>query len=115
MTARSMPSIEFVSLNKLATQIQNRTPRETARSEIKVTAVPLRTCYETLMRLLGPREAVLDYAAALFAEEAKCPAPPAPPLALEEAHIEDDGETLSLLLSRGMYTTPADIRDRSVN
>jgi hypothetical protein len=96
-------SIDPVSLKSVAALIRGRQPRDSARSEIQVNVVPLRTCYEVLLRLSGPRDAVLDYAAVLFAEDATSPSRPNPPLALEEAHTEDDGLTLSLLLSRGMY------------
>lgn len=104
MTLGTRPySLNMLPVDAVLKLIQTRAPREGARSEISVSVVPLRTCYETLMRLEGPRESVLDYAAALFTDDATSPARPSPPLALEEAHLEDDGDTLSLLLSRGMY------------
>lgn len=96
-----------VSLETATELIQQRIPRAAARSEVAVKSVPIRTCYETLTRLSGPSDAVLDYAAALFADDAANPARPSPPLALEEAHVQGDGETLSLLLSRGMYSPAA--------
>lgn len=102
MIAIAPPARAALPLNALAKQILNRTPRESAKSEIEMSFVPLRTCYATCTRLVGPRESVLDYAAVLFADAAPRPWP-IPPLALEEAHSEDGGETLSLLLSRGMY------------
>ena len=104
MTITTLPSLALLPLIDLEIELQSRPPREAARTEIVITSVPLRACKETLTRLIGPRDAVLDYAAALFAEDATCPAPPSHPLTLEEAHVEDDGEMLSLLLSRGMYT-----------
>jgi hypothetical protein len=97
------PSRTPLPIKALAKQILDRTPRESAKSEIEMSFVALRTCYEACMRLVGPREAVLDYAAALFADAAAHPGH-TPALALEEAHSEAGGETLSLLLSRGMYS-----------
>ncbi|MEW5917798.1 MAG: hypothetical protein AB1762_15455 [Gemmatimonadota bacterium] len=98
-------NLNLLPVDAVLKLIGKRVPREGARSAIRVSVVPLRTCYETLMRLEGPRDAVLDYAAALFADDAASPSRTSPPLALEEAHLEDDGDTLSLLLSRGMYAT----------
>jgi hypothetical protein len=98
------PSVcTVLPVKALAKHILNRTPRESAKSEIEMRFVPLRTCYEACMRLIGPRESVLDYAAVLFADAAEHPGP-TPPLALEAAISEDGGKTLSLLLSRGMYS-----------
>jgi hypothetical protein len=97
------PRIAF-PVKALARQILNRAPRESAKSEIQMRFVPLRTCYESCTRLIGPREAVLDYAAALFSDAATRPGP-TPQLMLEEAHSDDGGETLSLLLSRGTYSS----------
>ena len=92
-----------LSTETLTGIIRGRSPRATARREIVVTSVPLHTCYEQLMQLRGPREAVLDYAAQLFADDAATTAQPALPLALEEALSEDSGRTLSLLLSCGLH------------
>lgn len=100
----SLPrSRKALPVQAVAKQILQRTPRESAKADIEMSFVSLRTCYEACMRLAGPREAVLDYAAALFADAAARPGPQ-PPLALEEAHTDDGGETLSLLLSRGLYS-----------
>jgi hypothetical protein len=103
MTITMLPPLSLTFLDDLEKELQTRGPREAARAEISVISVPLRACKETLLRLIGPREAVLDYAAALYALDATCPAKPSPPLRLQEAHTEDDSETLALLLSRGMY------------
>lgn len=105
MTAQPMTLASgTLPVDALVALIRNRPLRTAARSQIKVSTVPIRTCYETLTRLRGPRDAVLDYAAFLFADDAESAAPATPRLALEEAHIEDDGATLSLLLSRGDLT-----------
>jgi hypothetical protein len=67
---------------------------------------------------VGPRDAFLDYAAYLFADEAHRAVPPVPSgqgsvssaatpasqlFAVEEAHIGHDGSILSVLLSRALY------------
>jgi hypothetical protein len=91
-------------LDVVRDMIRRRVPRADASTEITISSVPLRTCYETMMRLHGPRESVLDYAATLFADESASLYAPAPPLTLEEAHAEDGGATLSLLLSRGSFS-----------
>lgn len=95
-------SLSLLPVDHVQKLIEKRVPRAEARREVHVSVVPLRTCYETLMRVEGPRDAVLDYAASLFADDATSPSHPTPPLTLEEARLEDDG-SLSLLLSRGMY------------
>lgn len=105
MPANTGKELAPLAIEDVAAQIRSRRPRESARGEIEVTYVPLRTCYEAATRLVGPREAVLDYAAVLFAEAAARKAPtPTPPLAIEEAHIEEGGRTMSLVLSQGLYT-----------
>jgi hypothetical protein len=101
---QSPPTCGTLPVDAVAALIRNRPLRATAGLQIKVSAVPIRTCYETLTRLRGPREAVLDYAAALFADDATGAARPMPPLALEEAHTEDGGQILVLLLSHGNLT-----------
>jgi hypothetical protein len=108
--ASSLSSVHNVPLETVMALLENRAPRESARAEVRVKSVPIRTCYETLLRITGPREAVLDYAAVLFADDAESPARASPPLTLEEAHAEDAGLTLSLLLSRGMYAMEAPSR-----
>jgi hypothetical protein len=104
MIAPLIPCRDILSTEILTTLIQQRPPRAQARAEINVTSVPLRTCYEILTRLRGPREAVLDYAAALFSDNVAEAARPTPPVTLEEAHSEDDGRTLSLLLASGAFS-----------
>ena len=100
----TMPSgCAALPLETVAVLIRSRKPRVLARENVRVTAVPLRPTYETLVRLSGPRDFVLEYAAALFAEDLTNPARPTPPLALEQAYSENEGSMLSLLLSRGMY------------
>ena len=85
--------------------IRSRMPRASAKAEIVESSVPMRTCYETMQRLAGPVDSVLDYASALFFGEETAPTHPTPPLAIEEAHVSEDGETLTLTLSLGSFTT----------
>lgn len=104
MPANTEKDNTVLTVEAVTAQIQHRRPRESARSEIEVAYVPLRTCYETATRLVGPRESVLDYAAVLFAEAAARKGPkPSPSLAVDEVHFNEDGETMSVLLSQGLY------------
>ena len=103
-TMTSYRELSVQELGSLASELRARAPRQEAGDEIDVSPVPLRTCYETMMRLSGPRDAVLDYAAYLFAEEAKGRDATVPALALEEAHVEPEEGLMSLVLSRGAYT-----------
>lgn len=102
-TMASYRELSVQELATLATELRMRTPRQEAGDELEVAPVPLRTCYETMMRLSGPRDAVLDYAAYLFAEEARTQDATVPPLAVEEAHIEPETGRMSVVLSRGAY------------
>ena len=88
----------------LTTIIRRRAPRASAKSKIVESLVPMRTCYETMTRLVGPADSVLDYAAFLFAEEDAAATRPTPALTVEEAHFSPDTGTLSLVLSRGSFT-----------
>jgi hypothetical protein len=88
-------------LRALESEIRRRPPRPAAAGRLRVSAPPIRTCYLTLTRLEGPREAVLDYAAFLFDAEKKQDAPPQPGLAVEAVEAEENGE-LALLLSAGI-------------
>lgn len=103
-TSASVQELSPAQIGVLTKAVRARKPRRAAGDEIEIRSVPVRTCYEIMMRLTGPREAVLDYAAYLFAEEGAGPSRPAPPLAIEEAHIDSAAETITLVLSRGSYT-----------
>lgn len=67
-----------------------------------VTPAPVRSCYLLLEHVSGPRDAVLDYTAFLLSPEGEPP---------DGAHTRpefvaveyDDGERLSLVLSRALY------------
>lgn len=103
-TSASIQELSPAQIGVLTKALRARKPRQAAGEAIEIRSVPVRTCYEAMMRLSGPREAVLDYAAYLFAAEADAGATPAPPLAIEEAHIDNAAESVTLVLSRGMYT-----------
>lgn len=103
-TTASHVELSSLALGAMAKELRTRPPRQAAEGEIEIRPIPLRTCYETMMRLTGPRDAVLDYAAYLFAEEGKGQPAPVPPLTIEEGQIEPVTGTISLLLSRGSYT-----------
>ncbi len=102
-TTASYLELSMPELGALTSELRTRRPRQEALSEIEIGSVPLRTCYETMTRLSGPRDAVLDYAAYLFAEEGRAPAP-VPPLAIEEGRVEPETGQMTLVLSRGAYT-----------
>ncbi|HVX39362.1 MAG TPA: hypothetical protein VHB25_07280 [Gemmatimonadaceae bacterium] len=102
-TARTH-ALTIAELGALTAQLRARNPRQAAAGEIRVESVPVRTCYETMTRLTGRRDAVLDHAAFLFSEERSGRPQPIPPLTIEEAHLDDSSDVLTLLLSRGSYT-----------
>lgn len=102
-TAHELSAVEIAGLTK---EIRTRKPRESAVSEIQVGSVPVRTCYETMTRLIGPVDSVLDYAAWLFTEDgAGKTSVPVPPLSVEEAHTDFATGIMTLVLSRGTLTT----------
>ncbi len=89
----------FTAVERL---LAGRPPRKEAGRLVKQTNVPVRTCYQAVVRLEGPRDDVLDYAAWLLAIE---PGPDDPCHGrLELAAVErDDGERLSVVLSRDLF------------
>lgn len=91
-------------LATLTRELRTRVPRAEAEHEIEVHPVPMRTCYETMTRLVGPCTSVLDYAAYLFAADANARTEPTPPLAIEEAQLDTETGEMSLVLTRGTFT-----------
>jgi hypothetical protein len=90
-------------LTALMGEIRARPPRAAAEHEIEITSVPMRTCYETMTRLRGPSNAVLDYAAYLFSEENEARRGPTPPLGLDEAQLDPETGEMTLVLTRGTF------------
>jgi hypothetical protein len=91
---RSTPPIESIRA-----AIDARTPSADAVAHVKVTAPHARSAYLAYTRLSGPRDAVLDYAAYLFATDT---GKGAAKLDLDAVERDADGE-LTLLLSRSLY------------
>ena len=102
-TSASTHALSIAALGALTADVRARAPRQAASSEIEVRSVPVRTCYETMTRLAGPRDAVLDYAAFLFSEERSGRPQPIPPLTIDEAHFDEPTGTLTMVLSRGSF------------
>lgn len=92
-------------LAALLADIRSRTGRADAASEIHIDAVPMRTCYESMTRLKGPSHAVLDYAAHLFAEDARGRVHPTPELTVDEAQIDTETGIMTLVLTRGTFVS----------
>src|SRR5579885_1663417 len=92
-------------LTALLNDIRARTPRAEAAKEIRIDAVPMRTCYETMTRLTGPSSAVLDYAAHLFTEDARGRQHPTPELTVDEAQVDAETGMMTLVLTRGTFVT----------
>ncbi len=104
MTKTTQPhQLTGQELADLATELRARTPRSEAVADIEFRSVPMRTCYEQMMRLIGPRDAVLDYAAFLFSDEGGTLEASTPPLTVEEAHVDDAAGTMTLVLTRGVF------------
>jgi hypothetical protein len=83
-----------------------RTPRPDAVARVRTRTLPLRTCYETDLRVEGPVDAVLDYAAWLLAPEAAPPDGVRTPyelVAAEDLPAGPDGPELAVVLGRALY------------
>lgn len=103
-TSASTHELSVAELGALTAEVRAHAPRQAASSEIEIRSVPVRTCYETMIRLTGPRDAVLDYAAFLFSEERSGRPQPTPPLTIEEAHLDEASGAFTVVLSRGSFT-----------
>lgn len=89
-------------LAALETEIRARTPRAEARVEVKVTNPPIRTVYQTQMRIAGPRDAVLDYCAFVWKDAGPAVAGKHSPVSLEAIELEADGK-LTVLVAKDLY------------
>ena len=103
-TSASSHELSAVEIGGLTAEIRIRKPRQEAASDIEVGSIPMRTCYETMTRLSGPVDSVLDYAAWLFADDKSNKPGPTPPLTIEEAHTDFGTGIMTLVLSRGSFT-----------
>jgi hypothetical protein len=92
---RTTPPIETIRA-----LIAERTPRAEAVERVEVSAPHARSAYLAYMRLAGPRDDVLDYAAYLFATDTN---QGVARLDLDAVERDADGE-MTLLLSRSLYS-----------
>lgn len=95
------PVVTPHALDALAAVLRHRPGRPADAGTVTVTSPPARSCYLALLRVSGPRDAVLDHVAWLLADAA-APAGGHGPYELEAVE-RDDGERLALLLSRVAY------------
>jgi hypothetical protein len=90
-------------LDAIEAEIRARAPRPAARLHISMTNPPIRTAYQTQMRITGERDDVLDFVAALY-DEVKGMVRPDGTLPLSVQAIESEStEHIQLLLSRDLY------------
>ena len=90
-------------LDAIETEIRARTPRASARLHISLSNPPIRTVYQTQMRIVGNRDDVLDFTAALY-DEVKGMVRPDGTLPLAVPAIESESsEHIQLLLTRDLY------------
>lgn len=90
-------------LDAIETEIRARTPRASARLHISLSTPPIRTVYQTQMRIVGNRDDVLDFTAALY-DEVKGMVRPDGTLPLAVQAIESESsEHIQLLLTRDLY------------
>jgi len=103
MTPRHRPShAAHERLQLLLEEIEARTPRAEAARRVRVSAPHARSAYLSYMRLAGPRDDVLDYAAELLADDRRRPGSERAPLELVAIEAETD-EELTLLFSKSLY------------
>jgi len=86
----------------LEAEIRRRTPRPEARVEVKVTNPPIRTVYQTQMRIAGPRDAVLDYCAFIWKDAGEPEPGKHVPVSLESIERDEDGQ-LTVLVAKDLY------------
>jgi hypothetical protein len=100
---RSTAMTRAAKLDMIEAEIQARTPRPAARLHISLSNPPIRTAYQTQMRISGNRDDVLDFVAALY-DEVKGMVRPDGTLPLSVQAIESESsEHIQLLLSRDLY------------
>lgn len=101
--ARSLAMTRAEKLDALEAEIHARTPRASARLHISLSNPPIRTAYQTQMRIAGNRDDVLDFIASLY-EEVKGMVRPDGTLPLTVQAIESEStEHIQLLLARDLY------------
>jgi len=100
---RSTAMSRAAKLEELEQEIRARTPRPSARLHISLSNPPIRTVYQTQMRIAGKRDDVLDFIASLY-DEVKGMVRPDGTLPLSVQAIESESsEHIQLLLVRDLY------------
>lgn len=101
--ARSLAMTRAEKLDALEAEIQARAPRAAARLHISLSNPPVRSAFQTEMRVAGNREDVLDFIAALY-DEVRGMVRPDGTLPLSVQAIESESsEHIQLLLARDRY------------
>lgn len=100
---RNTAMTRAAKLEAIEQEIRARTPRPAARLHVSLSNPPIRTVYQTQMRISGTRDDVLDFTAALY-DEVKGMVRPDGSLPLSVQAIESEStEHLQLLLARDLY------------
>ncbi len=100
---RATAMLRAAKLDAIEAEIRARPPRPAARLHISLSNPPIRTVYQTQMRISGKRDDVLDFTAALY-DEVKGMVRPDGTLPLSVQAIESESsEHIQLLLSRDLY------------
>jgi len=100
---RATAMVRAAKLDAIEAEILARAPRPSARLHVSLSTPPIRTAYQTQMRIAGDREDVLDFVAALY-DEVKGMVRPDGTLPLSVQAIESESsEHIQLLLSRDLY------------
>lgn len=100
---RNTAMTRAAKLEAIEQEIRTRTPRAAARLHVSLSNPPIRTVYQTQMRISGTRDDVLDFTAALY-DEVKGMVRPDGSLPLSVQAIESESsEHLQLLLARDLY------------
>ena len=100
---RNTAMLRAAKLEEIEQEIRARTPRAAARLHVSLSNPPIRTVYQTQMRVSGKRDDVLDFTAALY-DEVKGMVRPDGSLPLSVQAIESEStEHLQLLLVRDLY------------
>jgi len=100
---RNTAMTRAAKLEAIEQEIRARPPRPAARLHVSLSNPPIRTVYQTQMRISGARDDVLDFTAALY-DEVKGMVRPDGSLPLSVQAIESESsEHLQLLLARDLY------------
>ena len=102
---RTTAMTRAAKIDDLEQEIRARPPRPEARSRVGFIRVPTPSAFLSLVRLLGDRDDVLDFAAVLYGEVRGMVRPDGR-LPISVAAIESESsEHIQLLLRRELYET----------